>query len=176
MYTSIYHYYLSHYIILGCHTCWWVCNIHSHTLPYVSVYIHALMLNNQSTLTSLSLSDLMILAMHSTNSYLYITLWVYNTSVNVSYFVFTLSLFMLRLRWPNNYSTGFNHGEYYALNITLHLSLLHVSSTYECLCITALSMKTITLLRYVAMLDLTLCKVWYTKLSKSVESTAPSMT
>lgn len=146
------------------------------TLPNVNVYIHDFILNNQSIYISLSLRDFILVAIVSTNSFLYT--YFHDSIYDYTYTYLELAWYVLMFlfKCPNSYSTGFNQGEYYALKSTLHLNALHVSSTYECLCITALSMNTITFIFYVAMLLLILCKVRYTKLSKSVESTAPSIT
>lgn len=76
---------------------------------------------------------------------------------------------------PNSCSTGFNQGEYWALNRTFTFILRAVSSTSECLWMTALSMNSKIVFFYSFLSVLMLRRVWYMKFSNSIESTAPSM-
>lgn len=133
------------------------------------------MLNNHNFCTSLSFKDFKFCEILSTNSTLYTNLHSIKCVCRFTYLELAWLDFMFRFKSPNNYSIGFSQGEYYALKRTLTLNALHVSRTWECLCITALSMNTNTFIFEVAMLLRTLWRVRYTKLSKRVESTPPSI-
>ena len=84
-----------------------------------------------------------------------------------------LSYFLI---WLNNYSIGFSHDEYSALNKTFTFILRAVSKTCECLWITALSMNNTMSLFLVAGCVRKLCRVLYTKFSKMTLSMPPSTT
>ena len=85
------------------------------------------------------------------------------------------SVWSLRLRCLNSCSTGFSHGEYWALNKTLTFIFLAVSSTNEWWWITALSMNSTIRFDDSSGSVRTALNVSYTKFSKSTESTAPSI-
>ena len=85
------------------------------------------------------------------------------------------SVWSLRLRCLNSCSTGFSHGEYWALNKTLTFIFLAVSSTNEWWWITALSMNSTIRFDDSSGSVRTALNVSYTKFSKSTESTLPSI-